>query len=135
MSNVDRYDFEDYGTLESGGRYVKYEDYIALQAERDQLATENATLKKAEPAPFSKLMMEALDAYQSGADDVPELAMLSAYTKLGDGIKTPATDAWQREQMAKGVDAFGQYHNFSEKLFIQKEAKKFAEKLRNGEAV
>jgi len=67
----------------------------------DQLAAENAGLKKAEPAPFSKLMMEALDAYQSGADDVPELAMLSAYTKLRDGIKTPTTDAWQREQMAQ----------------------------------
>lgn len=27
---------------------------------------------------------------------------------------------------------FGQYHNFSEKLFIQKEAKKFAAQLRQG---
>lgn len=74
-------------------------------SERDQLVAENAALKKAEPAPFSKLMMEALDAYQSGADDVPELAMLSAYTKLRDGIKTPATDAWQREQMATAIRA------------------------------
>ncbi len=34
-------------------------------------------------------MMEALDTYHSKADDVPELAMLSAYVKLRDGLKTP----------------------------------------------
>lgn len=70
-------------------------------SERDQMAAENEALKTAEPAPFSKLMMAALDAYQSGVDDVPELAMLSAYSKLRDGIETPATDAWQREQRQK----------------------------------
>ncbi|MCI5011543.1 hypothetical protein [Escherichia coli] len=71
------------------------------QKQRDALAAENASLKKSEPAPFSKLMMEALDAYQSGADDVPELAMLSAYTKLRDGIKAPATDAFLAEVRAQ----------------------------------
>jgi len=68
-----------------------------MTKQRDALGAENAGLKKAEPAPFSKLMMETLEAYQSGADDVPELAMLSAYTKLRDGIKTPATDAFLAE--------------------------------------
>ncbi|RTP93907.1 hypothetical protein EKN35_05365, partial [Enterobacter asburiae] len=61
------------------------------------LAAENELLKKSEPAPFSKLMMEALDVYQAGADEVPELAMLSAYKKLRDGLKTPATDAFLAE--------------------------------------
>ncbi|GEM_PF-3475722 len=37
MSNVDRYDFEDYGTLESDGRYVKYEDYETLEEERQKV--------------------------------------------------------------------------------------------------
>lgn len=64
------------------------------------LAVENALLKKSEPAPFSKLMMEALDVYQAGADEVPELAMLSAYKKLRDGLKTPATDAFLAEVLA-----------------------------------
>lgn len=68
-----------------------------LEAHRAVLAAENALLKKSEPAPFSKLMMEALDVYLAGADEVPELAMLSAYKKLRDGLKTPATDAFLAE--------------------------------------
>lgn len=68
------------------------------------LAAENALLKKSEPAPFSKLMMEALDVYMAGADEVPELAMLSAYKKLRDGLKTPATDAFLAEVRAQGVE-------------------------------
>ena len=46
--------------------------------------------------------------------------------------ETPATDANLAEVRAQGVDMFGQYHNFSEKLFIQKESKKFATQLRKG---
>ena len=42
----------------------------------------------------------------------------------------PATDAAIANIQAQGVDMFGQYHNFSEKLFIQKEAKKCAAQLR-----
>ncbi|WPH65983.1 EaE protein [Enterobacter phage Mulvp2] len=49
---------------------------------------------------------------------------------VGISIETPATDAFLAEVRAQGVEMFGQYHNFSEKLFIQKEAKKFATKLR-----
>ena len=49
--------------------------------------------------------------------------------------ETPSTDAFLAEVRAQGVDMFGQYHNFSEKLFIQKEAKKFAAKLRKGAAL
>lgn len=75
-----------------------------LQARCESLAAENALLKKSEPAPFSKLMMEALDVYQAGADEVPELAMLSAYKKLRDGLKTPATDAFLAEVRAAAVD-------------------------------
>ncbi|MFO3904137.1 hypothetical protein AAHD62_06350 [Enterobacter hormaechei] len=84
--------------------------FAELQAKCAALAAENAALKKAEPAPFSKLMMEALEAYQSGADDVPELAMLSAYTKLRDGIKTPSTDAFLAEVRAQGADAVADQH-------------------------
>jgi len=76
-----------------------------LEARCAAMAAENALLKKSEPAPFSKLMMEALDVYQAGADEVPELAMLSAYKKLRDGLTTPATDAFLSEVRAQGVDA------------------------------
>lgn len=109
------------------GEYVKHEDYAVLeqklaesqrefraadatienlQMQVEKLAAENALLKKSEPAPFSKLMMEALDVYQAGADEVPELAMLSAYKKLRDGLKTPATDAFLAEVRAQGVAMF-----------------------------
>ena len=50
-------------------------------------------------------------------------------------IKTPATDAFLAEVRAQGVEMFGQYHNFSEKLFIQKDAQKFAAQLRKGAAL
>ncbi|WP_343482779.1 hypothetical protein [Enterobacter cloacae] len=75
-----------------------------MQMQVEKLAAVNALLKKSEPAPFSKLMMEALDVYQAGADEVPELAMLSAYTKLRDGLKTPATDSFLAEVRAQGVE-------------------------------
>ena len=78
--------------------------FAEAEAKCAALAAENALLKKSEPAPFSKLMMEALDVYQAGADEVPELAMLSAYKKLRDGLKTPATDAFLAEVRAHGVD-------------------------------
>lgn len=90
---------------DANGGYVSYDDYAALEARCAALAAENALLKKSEPAPFSKLMMEALDVYQAGADEVPELAMLSAYKKLRDGLKTPATDDFLAEVRAQGVDA------------------------------
>ncbi|HGD3336190.1 TPA: hypothetical protein ACI4B1_001460 [Enterobacter hormaechei] len=73
-------------------------------ARSNSLAAENALLKKSEPAPFSKLMMEALDVYQVGADEVPELAMLSAYKKLREGLKTPATDAFFAEVRASAFN-------------------------------
>ena len=52
-----------------------------------------------------------------------------------EAIKTPATDAFLAKVRAHGVEMFGQYHNFSEKLFIQKEAQKFAARLRKGAAL
>ncbi|HFQ5663100.1 TPA: hypothetical protein ACHR4D_003052 [Enterobacter kobei] len=78
--------------------------YEELEARCAALAAENALLKKSDPAPFSKLMMEALDVYQAGADEVPELAMLSAYKKLREGLKTPATEAILAEVRASGVE-------------------------------
>lgn len=50
--------------------------------------------------------------------------------EYNEAQETPATDAFLAEVRAQGVEMFGQYHNFSEKLFIQKEAKKFAAQLR-----
>ncbi|WP_080958731.1 hypothetical protein [Enterobacter kobei] len=100
------------------------------------LAAENAGLKAAHPQPFGEDMMRALEAYEWHQDEVPETGMLDAFFILRDSIRveTPATDAFLAEVRAQGVEMFGQYHNFSKKLFIQKEAKKFAAQLRQGGA-
>ncbi|SWW57078.1 hypothetical protein [Klebsiella pneumoniae] len=80
-----------------------WEGWKGRSIEMDKLAAENVALKKSAPAPFSKLMIEALDTYHSKAEDVPELAMLSAYVKLRDGLKTPATDRIVAGFKADGV--------------------------------
>ncbi|ENY0879758.1 hypothetical protein ACFVFU_000830 [Enterobacter hormaechei] len=100
-----------------------------LQARCEALAAENALLKKSEPAPFSNLMMEALDVYQAGADEVPELAMLSAYTKLRDGLKIPATDAFLAEVRAQGVEMFADDLLCPD---LDSTIREFAENLRKG---
>lgn len=105
--------------------------YEELEAKCAAMAAENALLKKSDPAPFSKLMMEALDIYQAGADEVPELAMLSAYKKLRDGLKTPATDAFLAEVRASGIDQWiasrnGRWNGTTA------EAERFAAQLRKG---
>ncbi|EPM1357894.1 hypothetical protein [Klebsiella pneumoniae] len=92
-------------SLESAGELsIREQKFLNLAKAVKQLAAENVALKKSAPAPFSKLMMEALDTYHSKADDVPELAMLSAYVKLRDGLKTPATDRIVAEAEARGVE-------------------------------
>ncbi|MFV6994262.1 hypothetical protein ACNPLE_09060 [Klebsiella pneumoniae] len=93
--------------LESAGELsIREQKFLKLAKEFKQMAAENVALKKSAPAPFSKLMMEALDTYHSKADDVPELAMLSAYVKLRDGLKTPATDRIVAGIKADGVEMF-----------------------------
>lgn len=102
-----------------------------LEARCAALAAENALLKKSEPAPFSKLMMEALDVYQAGADEVPELAMLSAYKKLRDGLKIPATDAFLAEVRAQGVEMLRE-HPAIKLCSLTHVCDEFAAQLRKG---
>ncbi|EHP7989024.1 hypothetical protein KP456_000479 [Escherichia coli] len=85
-----------------------------LEAKCAALASENAALKESERE-FDKMCAE-----EFGPDWVSELT------------EAPATDAFLAEVRAQGVEMFGQHHNFSEKLFIQKEAQKFAAQLRKG---
>ncbi|MCV2683343.1 hypothetical protein KVN08_11660 [Enterobacter hormaechei] len=113
------------------GDMVDYEDYAALEARCAALAAENTLLKKSEPAPFSKLMMEALDVYQAGADEVPELAMLSAYKKLRDGLKIPATDAFLAEVRAQGVEMLRE-HPAIKLCSLTHVCDEFAAQLRKG---
>lgn len=138
---------------ESCGEFVKHEDYAALEqklieSERygrqtditidnlemklAQIAAENAGLKSVD------VWMNADEVGGSAADKAiengatPEEATRAGVQAVIESIKTPVTDAFMAEVRAQGVDMFGQYHNFSEKLFIQKEAQKFAAQLRKG---
>lgn len=117
----------------SGGAVSQLISDLATQldvqlARSNALAAENAGLKKSEPAPFSKLMMEALDVYQAGADEVPELAMLSAYKKLRDGLKTPATDAFLAEVRAHDLNALISHYNGELDAHIKNGGEQFDEK-------
>ena len=51
---------------------------------------------------------------------------------VGDQVDGEAAE--RREWMARGVDTFGEYHNFSDKQLAQFAAKEFAKKIRAGEA-
>ncbi len=131
-------------SLESAGELsIREQKFLKLAKSLKQLVAENVALKKSAPAPFSKLMMEALDTYHSKADDVPELAMLSAYVKLRDGLKTPATDRIVAGFKADGVDEFAAYQRaiteewackegHSSLLKVAESAELFAKQLREG---
>lgn len=118
------------------GRFVMHEDYAALEAQRDALAAEVVALREYRPQPNGAAMMEALDAlYES--EDVPEQGMKEAFEILCcKRPQTPATDAFLREQMAKGVEIFADkteecgWHESTTRY-----VRKFAVQLRAGEAV
>ena len=104
-----------------------------LEAKCAALAAENATFKDinawCKTDAFSNMYREFKTAEAVGCCNIDCMydAMLVA---IMHAPETPATDAFLAEVRAQGVEMFGRYHNFSEKLFIQKEAKKFAAKLR-----
>ncbi|HBS2403706.1 TPA: hypothetical protein R0F30_002793 [Klebsiella pneumoniae] len=119
-------------SMESAGELsIREQKFLKLAKAHVQLAAENVALKKSAPAPFSKLMMEALDTYHSKADDVPELAMLSAYVKLRDGLKAPATDRIVAGIKADGVDEFASYISLYNSN-AERHAIDFSKQLRDG---
>ena len=114
------------------GSYVAYEDYAALEARCAALAAENSGLKSVCEDRRTFIM----NGVQLGYIQVPTVETDPALETIRVAVSpqepTPATDAFLAEVRAQGVEMFGQYHNFSEKLFIQKESKKFATQLRKG---
>lgn len=109
--------------------------FASLEAERDALAAENAELKS-----FCK--SAAFDA-----DYEAELSMdRGGFTDALNNLKNPATDAFLREQMAKGVEAFAKASSDKASscslkvhagywTHAKESAQDFAAKLRAGEAV
>lgn len=91
--SVNRYEFEDYGTNESDGRYVTYEDYDALESRCAALAAENACLKQS--------IEEVVEAFETGTDGVLATAVDESLNLL-----TPETDAVLKRIQAQGVAMF-----------------------------
>lgn len=121
MNRVNRYSVGVDG-IDPNGNLVKYSDYEELQRKVEALAVEGAGLKSA----GNKMFLTAISLM---AD--PDVSVDHARDiKDWEGMKTPATDAALAEVRAQAIDEFGIYHNFSGKLMIQVEAKKYAEKLR-----
>ncbi|MCC4519010.1 hypothetical protein LMA44_17720 [Enterobacter hormaechei] len=122
--SVKRYSLTFSGALvvSQNGGMVDYEDYAALEARCAALAAENAGLKDE----ISNITFMRDDDFFGSTQRAQEVMGRLV------NVKTPATDAFLAEVRASGVEMFGQYHNFSEKLFIQKEAQKFAAQLRKG---
>ncbi len=152
MSEVKRLEMDHKGLpfVDDNGVYVLYEDYAELKAQRDALAAENAAMKSAIKYVCStdnfpdyhpdgmgcgiedRGIVDRYEAARYGWDEAVE-RFYSEVMPCAADIETPATDAYLNSVRADAVDEFGKYHNFSEKLFIQQEAKKYAEKLRAGE--
>lgn len=123
---------------------------LELQAEREQLAAENAALKAA----FNPEVIpeEAVNAFMDTAildhdwNDTGEWSWVENETDVIRAVldalvkpETLDTDAWQREQMAKGVDAaiadaFTDGVPDNRMQFIARMTE-FAAQLRNGETV
>lgn len=120
--------------------------FASLEARLNQMAAENAALREYRPQPIGAAMMEALDAFYEYHEDVPEQGMMAAFEILC--CKRPqslTTAAWQREQMAKGVENAGEYLKqyaqglHEEARLVLQDAGElcngYADQLRNGEAV
>lgn len=106
----------------------------ALAAENEKrnthseaLAVDNAALREVVERMVNQFAMSGISPEEKSINPAKSL-MFDAKSALF----MPATDAYLAEVRASGVEMFGQYHNFSEKLFIQKESKKFAAQLRKG---
>lgn len=143
MSEVKRYDISCFGGMsmdECGdGAYVNYEDYATLEAKCAALVAENAGLKSGAIKAIEDIQClydsEAWHVSEDGESETAVVAMDDAKGSVEHfvlNVKTPVTDAFLAEVLVQGVEMFGKYHNFSEKLFIQKEAQKFAAQLRKG---
>lgn len=96
-------------------------DYAAIKAERDALATENAALSR-----YFSASAGAVDNWNSWAD---------TEDKLSCAPEIPDTDAYLNSVRAEGVEMFAKHWENNcahDDTFVGKKAKQFAAKLRAG---
>lgn len=146
---IKRYDFDVdvYHSVEvithQEGEYVTYEDHAAevarlneqvraIRDDRDEW--ERKAISNFEECAKMDDQVRALAAENAGLKlTMKEGCIWNGDEWVGLSLETPATDAILRELGARAVDAFGIYHNFSEKQLIQIESKKYSARIRAGE--
>ncbi|EZI34354.1 hypothetical protein BW31_01397 [Pantoea agglomerans] len=101
MSEVKRYSHNGLrGMLEhKAGRYVSYERYAALNAERDVLAAENAIR--------GEIIVRLIGQYSAAGYHAVQNSLNPAQSLLYDAmqvLKQPATDAYLNSVRAEGVE-------------------------------
>ncbi|HEI0612129.1 TPA: hypothetical protein SIF59_004006 [Escherichia coli] len=106
---------------------------LMIERKLESVVAENAELKSSILNTQGAIELAYAAVNDDRRGDVFRDILNAIYVKTAS--ETPATSAFLAEVRASGVEMFGQYHNFSEKLFIQKEAQKFAAQLRQGGAV
>lgn len=131
MGDVKRYMHSDQrGAIEvHRGKYILFEDYITLKAERDALAAENLALK--EFGDTLNDMHNNLNGEGTGIQGRAEVACqqvaLEAALEEFDAIQTPATDAYANQLWAEGVEMFAKDFNCAD---ISDDILEFAANLR-----
>lgn len=131
------------------GKYIKYENYVALEEKYAALSDDNdkamEAMKQANEAvklahsKYSKLAAENA-ALKSALNDIlqPDAAVLERNHRVRalDAMETPATDAFLAEVRAQGVEMFSEKFGGGTQLsdMVKEVAKDFAAQLRKGGA-
>lgn len=129
MSEVKRYSHNGLrGMLEhKAGRYVSYERYSALNAERDVLAAENAVR--------GEIIERLIGQYSAAGYHAVQNSLNPAQSLQYDAmqvLKQPATDAYLNSVRAEGVEMFAKHWESNcahDDTFVGKKAKQFAAQL------
>lgn len=132
MSEVKRYSHNGLrGMLEhKAGRYVNYERYAALNAERDVLAAENAFR--------GEIIDRLIGQYSAAGYHAVQNSLNPAQSLLYDAmqaLKQTATNTYLNSVRAEGVAMFAKHWESNcahDDTFVGKKAEHFAARLRAG---
>jgi len=132
MSEVKRYSHNGLrGMLEhKAGRYVSYERYAALNAERDVLAAENAFR--------GEIIDRLIGQYSAAGYHAVQNSLNPAQSLLYDAmqvLKQTATNIYLNSVRAEGVAMFAKHWESNcahDDTFVGKKAEHFAARLRAG---
>jgi len=132
MSEVKRYSHNGLrGMLEhKAGRYVSYERYAALNAERDVLAAENAFR--------GEIIDRLIGQYSAAGYHAVQNSLNPAQSLLYDAmqvLKQTATNTYLNSVRAEGVAMFAKHWESNcahDDTFVGKKAEHFAARLRAG---